>query len=225
MNPGELEALVALVASVSPRAVVEFGVNEGRTAAAILRNVPGIERYVGIDVPAGYVPAKAAQRNEVPAHPGHLAAADPRFELILRPRGSLDLLPEDLDPLPRPAATTGQAPARATPGGAAEPSARSARPAPEGNDGFDSSPEGNDDSSGDGISLFDAAFIDGDHSWRGVLHDTLLAAQRVRPGGIVVWHDYHDLGTVDARDVLEILAADGHDIRHVEGTWLAFERV
>ena len=44
LNPGELEVLVALVRSVKPRGVLEFGVNVGRTAKAILANVPGIER-------------------------------------------------------------------------------------------------------------------------------------------------------------------------------------
>lgn len=170
MNPGELEVLVALIGSVSPKAVIEIGVNEGRTAKALLANVPSITRYLGIDVPIGYRTAKDVQRREVPARPGHLALDDPRFELILRPRGSLDLMPSDLPPC-------------------------------------------------------DAVFIDGDHGFEAVMHDSLLAASLVRSGGIVVWHDYHGADTVDVRRVLECFRRFGADIRHVEGTWLAFRRV
>ena len=170
MNPGELEALIALLRSVEPRGVIEFGVNVGRTAKAILANVPGIEAYQGIDVTPDYVPSKKVQRNEVPADPGEMVRDDPRFELIVKPRGSLDLGAADLKPC-------------------------------------------------------DAAFIDGDHGRDAVLHDTALAKALVRPGGIIVWHDYHDLGTVDVRPVLHELRLAGADIRHVEVTWLAFQRV
>lgn len=72
---------------------------------------------------------------------------------------------------------------------------------------------------------YDAVFIDGDHGRAGVEHDTALAREVVRPGGIIIWHDYHDLGTVDVREVLNEQRAAGHDIKHVEGTWVAFERV
>jgi predicted O-methyltransferase YrrM len=176
LNPGELEVLVALVRSVQPRGVLEFGVNVGRTAKAILANVPGIERYQGVDVPVGYVPAMAAQRDEVPAEPGMLVKGDSRFELLVRPRGSHDLRVSDLRPC-------------------------------------------------------DAVFIDGDHSRAGVLNDTELARYWVRPGGIIIFHDYHDLRDaagvplVDVRAVLHDFAAAGHDIKHVEGTWLAFEAI
>ena len=170
MNKGELEILIALMRSVCPQHVIEFGVNEGRTAKAILANVAGVERYTGIDVAPGYVPAKAVQRNEVPAFPGALVEDDPRFELIVRARGSLDLAAADLAPC-------------------------------------------------------DAAFIDGDHGREAVLHDTALARALVRPGGIIVWHDYHELGTVDVKTVLDDMSQAGDTIMHVEQTWLAYERV
>jgi predicted O-methyltransferase YrrM len=170
MNSGELETLVVLVRSVWPHHVMEFGVNVGRTAKAILANVDGIDLYTGIDVAPGYVPAKAVQRNEVPSHPGKLVADDPRFHLVVRPRGSLDLTAKNLEPC-------------------------------------------------------DAAFIDGDHGREAVLHDTALARALVQPGGIIVWHDYHALGTVDVKDVLDEMHQAGAPITHVEQTWLAFERV
>jgi|SRR6185295_15396293 len=95
-NAGELDRLVALVLSVSPRTMIEFGCNEGRAAATLLLNVPSIERYVGIDVLPGYVTIRECQRKEVPAEPGKYALEDPRFQLIVRPRGSFDLAPADL---------------------------------------------------------------------------------------------------------------------------------
>lgn len=96
MHEGELDVLIHLINSVKARCVVEFGTNTGRTAAAILRNVPTVEKYVGVDVPRGYVTAKQVQRNEVPKRPGALALNDKRFSLELRDRGSLDLSPADL---------------------------------------------------------------------------------------------------------------------------------
>jgi len=169
LNPGELEVLIALIGGVKPRAVLEIGVNEGRTAAAILEHMPGIDQYVGVDVEPGYVTPLAVQRNEVPEQPGHLAAHDPRFHLMLRPNGSRDL-------------------------------------------------------SAFHLIEYDAVFIDGDHSRAGVEHDTKLARSVVRSPGIVIWHDYHSLGTVDVADVLDEMAAAGARIFHVSETWLAFER-
>ncbi len=98
MNSGELEVLVALIGSVKPKTVIEFGVNEGRTAKALLSNVPTIETYIGVDVPPTYQTSKEVQRREIPARPGHLAMEDKRFELRLKPRGSLDLTVNDLPP-------------------------------------------------------------------------------------------------------------------------------
>jgi predicted O-methyltransferase YrrM len=170
MNEGELETLIALVRSVKPAHVIEFGVNVGRTAKAIMANVPGIERYTGIDVLPGYVPVKTVQRREVPARAGEMVQADARFHLVVRPRGSLDLTAADLSPC-------------------------------------------------------DAAFIDGDHGRDAVMHDTMLARALVRGGGIIVWHDYHELGTVDVKTVLDEMSQAGDVIMRVEQTWLAFERV
>jgi predicted O-methyltransferase YrrM len=169
MPPGDLEPLIALVRSVGPRHVIEFGVNVGRTAKAIMANVPGIERYTGIDVPLDYVPALALQLDNAVANPGEMVLSDPRFELIIRPRGSLDLTVADLAPC-------------------------------------------------------DAAFIDGDHGREAVLHDSMLARALMRPSGIIIWHDYHDIGNVDVKAVLDEMHQAGDAICRVEDTWLAFER-
>ncbi|WP_313387583.1 class I SAM-dependent methyltransferase [Achromobacter aegrifaciens] len=95
-NPGELAVLLHLFESVSPRVVIEFGVNAGRTPVAVLRNLPTVSRYVGVDVLPGYQTLMPVQRNEVPKLPGGLVKDDPRFELVLRERGSFDLAVADL---------------------------------------------------------------------------------------------------------------------------------
>lgn len=97
-NPGELAVLLHLFESVSPRVVIEFGVNAGRTPAAVLRNLATVGRYVGVDVLPGYKTVMPVQRNEVPKRPGILVEDNPRFELVLRARGSFDLAAADLPP-------------------------------------------------------------------------------------------------------------------------------
>jgi predicted O-methyltransferase YrrM len=69
----------------------------------------------------------------------------------------------------------------------------------------------------------DFMFIDGDHGKVAVAYDTSLARHVVRPGGLIVWHDYHNLGTVDVRDVLHEFQSEGHRILNVERTWIAYE--
>jgi len=169
MPPGDLEVLIALVRSVNPRHVIEFGVNVGRTAKAILANVPGIGGYTGIDVPLTYVPLLALQLDNAVPNPGEMVLDDPRFKLIVSARGSLDLTVDDLEPC-------------------------------------------------------DAVFIDGDHGLEAVMHDTKLARALVRPGGIIIWHDYHGLGVVDVKAALDGMHRAGDPIYRVDDTWLAFER-
>jgi predicted O-methyltransferase YrrM len=69
----------------------------------------------------------------------------------------------------------------------------------------------------------DAAFIDGDHSRVGVLHDSMLAHDRVRQGGIVIWHDYGN-DSVEVTEVLDDLHDKGWPIVQLENSWLAFMR-
>jgi predicted O-methyltransferase YrrM len=168
LNAGELEIIIALVRSIDPKIMVEIGLAAGRTAKAILRELPDLERYIGVDTDPGYRTKLSSQWTERGANPGHLALADSRFDRWLLPRGSLDLIADDF-------------------------------------------PE------------IDAMFIDGDHSSEAVRHDSNLARSVVRPGGIILWHDYHNHG-VEVTRVLELDRDLGCDIRHVEGTWLAYER-
>jgi len=70
----------------------------------------------------------------------------------------------------------------------------------------------------------DAVFIDGDHSERVVSYDSDLARIIVRPGGVIIWHDYRN-GGVEVTQVLDRLSERGWPIQAVTNTWLAFMRV
>lgn len=138
----------------------------------MLEYCPTLQHYEGVDVPMGYVPEKAVQRNEIPLVPGELVNRDPRFRLFIRPTGSRELTVNDL-------------------------------------------------------SRCDAVFIDGDHSRKGVMHDTALALELCRPGGIILWHDYHDQPTVDVATTLHEMYEKFPDmpLRHVPNTWIVYCRV
>jgi predicted O-methyltransferase YrrM len=92
----ETALLIGLVQSVNTKVMIEFGTQAGRTARAILQNVPTLERYLAIDVPPDHYPTLGGQRSEVPTEAGRYAKYDPRYELILRERGSFDLNAHDL---------------------------------------------------------------------------------------------------------------------------------
>jgi predicted O-methyltransferase YrrM len=159
----ETAILIALVAEVAPRVMIEFGCNVGRTAKRVLENVPSIEKYIGIDVPTGHVPILPCQLSEIPLWPASEAVRDPRFELLLRDSSQLD----EVEPC-------------------------------------------------------DAAFIDADHSVGAVLYESNLAHAAMRPGGIIVWHDYNN-SAVEVTAALDHLHdAEGWPIYSVLGTWLAF---
>lgn len=68
-----------------------------------------------------------------------------------------------------------------------------------------------------------AVFIDGDHSDKAVIHESLLARELVGENGIIVWHDYGN-PAVEVTDALKRIAASGWPIVSVEGSWLAFMR-
>jgi predicted O-methyltransferase YrrM len=166
-NPGELEILVALVRLAEARSMLEIGCRDGRTAKLLLHNVVTLERYIGVDVPMSYQPEHEYQRREMTEWPGEFAVSDPRFELIIRKLGSLDLTANELQP-------------------------------------------------------FDIAYIDGDHGERAVRHDSLLAFNVVRPGGLIVWHDYNNDATIDVKRIVDKFYETGLPIRAIERTWFAY---
>ena len=67
----------------------------------------------------------------------------------------------------------------------------------------------------------DLVFIDGDHSYDGVIRDSLTAFDLVRPGGLILWHDYLVIG-----DVTRALAKLGqsHMLMRIAGTSLVLWR-
>jgi predicted O-methyltransferase YrrM len=69
----------------------------------------------------------------------------------------------------------------------------------------------------------DAMFIDGDHSTRAVAHDSDLARVLVRPGGIIVWHDFAN-PAVEVTNVLQRLSNQGWPITAIQDSWLAYCR-
>jgi len=76
------------------------------------------------------------------------------------------------------------------------------------------------------IGPVDAVFIDGDHSELAVAHDSYLARALVKPGGVIIWHDYHNDHVVDVKKVLDRLYnEEGWPIKIIGGTWLAFQRI
>jgi len=165
LNADECAVLVSLLRRAQPRVMVEIGIASGLTARRLLEHVPTIERYYGVDVPSNFVTTLCCQQSEVQHKPGRWATHDPRFRLVLRSQGSLDVA-DQLEPC-------------------------------------------------------DAVFIDGDHSRNAVLHDADTAGVLIRPGGVIIFHDYMN-SAVEVTEALDELHAAGWPLMHVAGTWLAY---
>lgn len=99
-GPLDRRVLVALARHIRPRVCVEFGVQRGITAALLLRELPDLALYCGVDVPPDFKVALPGQAPEVPAAgaAGELARHDPRFQLVLSPTGTAGLTLRDLPP-------------------------------------------------------------------------------------------------------------------------------
>jgi predicted O-methyltransferase YrrM len=78
--------------------IVEFGINEGYTAKLLLDNIPSIESYVGIDVPAYHKTRLETQASEVPQDAGHVVRDDPRVRIIVRAGGSEAVTAREIGP-------------------------------------------------------------------------------------------------------------------------------
>ena len=71
----------------------------------------------------------------------------------------------------------------------------------------------------------DLMFVDGAHSFEYVLSDTEAAYQMVKPGGLILWHDYASRwfpGVTRALNRLQSEDARFRGLRHVENTALCF---
>ncbi len=71
----------------------------------------------------------------------------------------------------------------------------------------------------------DLMFVDGSHSYEYVLSDTEAAYQMVKPGGLILWHDYDSRwwpGVTRALNLLQTQDPRFHGMRHIENTALCF---
>jgi predicted O-methyltransferase YrrM len=69
------------------------------------------------------------------------------------------------------------------------------------------------------VGMMDYIFIDGDHSYEGVKNDTEKALAMLKPGGIIVWHDYASKSPGVLKYLSELSAE--RPIFHVKKTCLA----
>ena len=68
-------------------------------------------------------------------------------------------------------------------------------------------------------------FVDGSHSYEYVLSDTEAAWKMVKPGGLILWHDYDSRwwpGVTRALNQLQGRDPRFAALRHVENTALCF---
>jgi predicted O-methyltransferase YrrM len=72
--------------------------------------------------------------------------------------------------------------------------------------------------------IAEMVFIDGDHSFDVVTHDSHLAKSIVCTGGVITWHDYLN-PEVEVTKALDTLYGLGWPIRHIVHTWLAMMKV
>lgn len=73
----------------------------------------------------------------------------------------------------------------------------------------------------DDLEPADAVFIDGDHSFDGVMRDARLARALVRPGGLIAFHDYGN-PHVEVTAALDHLEQEGWPLNQIEGSWIAY---
>jgi predicted O-methyltransferase YrrM len=76
----------------------------------------------------------------------------------------------------------------------------------------------------DKLEPCDVVFIDGDHSDDAVTRESYLAKALVKPGGIIMWHDFNN-PAVEVTTALTRLHDSGWPIISVRGSWLAYMRV
>jgi predicted O-methyltransferase YrrM len=79
LTEADLRVALALCNEHQPKRVLEFGVNEGNTAAFLLKHCPFIEEYVGVDL----VPELFPNRGIVPKKAGWRVGDDPRYRSVL----------------------------------------------------------------------------------------------------------------------------------------------
>jgi predicted O-methyltransferase YrrM len=75
------------------------------------------------------------------------------------------------------------------------------------------------------VGRCDVIFIDGAHADSFIRSDTAKALRMLKPGGVILWHDYRGAHG-DCRDVFTVLneMADTMSLKHIHGTSLVFFR-
>ena len=86
-------------------------------------------------------------------------------------------------------------------------------------------PHGSHDLSADILPQVDFVFVDGDHSYDGVLQDSRLALDLVRPGGVIAWHDYGNGSVQATRAIDEWNKIRENRLLRVQDTMVCFERI
>jgi predicted O-methyltransferase YrrM len=79
LTEDDLRVALELFCEQEPRRVLEFGVNQGHTAAFLLHHCAFIESYIGVDLEPDLFPT----RGIVPQIAGDLALGDPRYSTVL----------------------------------------------------------------------------------------------------------------------------------------------
>jgi predicted O-methyltransferase YrrM len=88
LTPADMRVALALFREHKPKRILEFGVNEGSTAAYLLQHCPFIELYVGVDL----IPERFPMRGIVPKKAGWRVGDDPRYESVLTDETVADFL-------------------------------------------------------------------------------------------------------------------------------------
>lgn len=70
----------------------------------------------------------------------------------------------------------------------------------------------------------DLVFVDAGHTYEYVRSDSGIALRMLRPGGVILWHDYLRVLHPDVTQYLCELSASGVPVRHLRGTGLAVHR-
>lgn len=70
--------------------------------------------------------------------------------------------------------------------------------------------------------IVDVFFIDGSHSYEYARSDTLKALECCRPGSVIAWHDYGQMGMSGVSKWLHEFSQQGNEVYSIPGSSLAF---
>lgn len=82
-------------------------------------------------------------------------------------------------------------------------------------------PNGSFDLKSQDLPKLNFIFIDGDHSVKGVINDSLLAIDSLDDSGVIFWHDYKNVKSV-SESLCYLQYRFNWDIKYIEGTYLCY---